>query len=61
MTLRLALRPGPAGWQIALSFVLTALTTAFFVWAAGRVFRVGILMQGKSATFREMMRWLRAT
>lgn len=61
MTLRLALKPGPAGWQIALSFVLTALTTAFFVWAAGRVFRVGILMQGKSATFREMMRWLRAT
>ena len=28
MTLRLALKPGPAAWQIAASFVLTALTTA---------------------------------
>jgi ABC-type Na+ efflux pump permease subunit len=61
MTLRLALKPGPAAWQIALSFVLTGLTTALFVWAAGRIFRVGILMQGKSATFREMARWLRTS
>ena len=60
MTLRLALKPGPAAWQIAASFVLTALTTAFLVWAAGRIFRVGILMQGKSATFGEMLRWMRA-
>jgi len=60
MTLRLALKPGPAAWQIALSFVLTGLTTGLFVWAGGRVFRVGILMQGKSATFREMVRWMRA-
>jgi len=60
MTLRLALKPGPAAWQIAASFVLTALTTALLVWAAGRIFRVGILMQGKSATFGEMLRWMRA-
>jgi ABC-2 type transport system permease protein len=60
MTLRLALKPGPAAWQIAASFVLTVITTAAFVWAAGRIFRVGILMQGKSATFGEMLRWMRA-
>jgi ABC-2 type transport system permease protein len=61
MTLRLALTPGPAAWQIALSLVLTALTSVGFVWAAGRVVRVGILMQGKSAGFGEMMRWIRAS
>jgi ABC-2 type transport system permease protein len=60
MTLRLALSPAPALWQILLGFVLALACTAFFVWAGGRVFRVGILMQGKSATFAEMWRWIRA-
>ncbi|HEY8551061.1 MAG TPA: ABC transporter permease [Vicinamibacterales bacterium] len=60
MTLRLALEPKPATWQIVLSLVLTGLTTAALVWAAGRIFRVGILMQGKSASFGEMFRWVRA-
>lgn len=60
MTLRLALTPAPAPWQIALGFVLTLATTALFVWAGGRIFRVGILMQGKSASFGEMIRWVRA-
>lgn len=60
MTLRLALTPAPPPWQIALGFVLTLAATAFFVWAGGRIFRVGILMQGKSATFAEMWRWVRA-
>jgi ABC-2 type transport system permease protein len=30
------------------------------VWIAGRVYRTGILMYGKRATFREMFRWIRA-
>ena len=60
MTLRLALTPAPPAWQIALGFGLTLAATAFFVWAGGRIFRVGILMQGKSATFAEMWRWVRA-
>jgi len=60
MTLRMALTPAPAAWQIALGFALTLAATAFFVWAGGRIFRVGILMQGKSATFAEMWRWVRA-
>ncbi len=60
MTLRMALTPAPAVWQIALGLVLTMATSAFFVWAGGRIFRVGILMQGKSATFAEMWRWVRA-
>jgi ABC-2 type transport system permease protein len=34
------------------------LTTLLLVWAAGRIFRVGILMQGKGANLAEMMKWV---
>ena len=60
MTLRLALTPAPPAWQVALGFLLTLAATAALVWAGGRIFRTGILMQGKSATFAEMWRWVRA-
>ena len=30
------------------------------VWLAARVYRVGILMYGKRASFREVFRWIRA-
>jgi ABC-type Na+ efflux pump permease subunit len=59
MLLRIALQPGPPMWQVALSVTLTALATVGAVWAAGRIFRTGILMQGKSASVREMLRWVR--
>ena len=59
MLLRIALHPGPPMWQVALSLTFTALATAGAVWAAGRIFRTGILMQGKSASVREMLRWVR--
>ena len=58
--LRMALSPAPTPLQITFGFVLTLATTALFVWAGGRIFRVGILMQGKSASFSEMIRWVRA-
>jgi ABC-2 type transport system permease protein len=60
MILRLALQPGPPLWQPLLALGLTATTTLACVWAAGKIFRTGILMQGKSATFREMARWVLA-
>jgi hypothetical protein len=31
-----------------------------FTYAAGRIFRTGLLMQGKAATLGEMWRWVRA-
>jgi ABC-2 type transport system permease protein len=60
MLLRIALHPGPPLWQVLLSVALTASATVLAVWAAGRIFRTGILMQGKSASVGEMIRWVRA-
>ena len=60
LLLRIALQPGPPLWQILLSVGLTASATVLAVWAAGRIFRTGILMQGKSASVAEMIRWARA-
>ena len=49
----------PPLWQIVLSVVLTVATVAGVTWAAARVYRVGILMYGKRATFPEIVRWAR--
>jgi ABC-2 type transport system permease protein len=58
MLLRVGLHPAPPLWQVTLSAVLTLATTVACVWAAGRIFRVGLLMQGKSASLAEMARWI---
>jgi ABC-2 type transport system permease protein len=60
MMLRIAMEPGPPLWQIALSVLLMLATVVLFAWAAGRIFRTGLLMQGKSASFGEMIRWVKA-
>jgi ABC-2 type transport system permease protein len=59
MLLRLAVTPAPPWWQVALSIVLTLAATVGMVWAAGRIFRVGILATGKSATLGQMLKWIR--
>jgi ABC-2 type transport system permease protein len=44
-------------WQIALSMLLL---TGFFlitIWLAARIYRTGILMYGKKATWKELLKW----
>lgn len=60
MLLRLSIQPGPPWWQVGLSLALTLSTSLLFVWAAGKIFRTGILMQGKSPSLGEMIRWVKA-
>src|SRR3954468_6424175 len=60
MLLRIMLPPGPPGWQVALSVAVSAAATIVVVYAAGKIFRTGLLMQGKAASFGEMWRWVRA-
>jgi ABC-2 type transport system permease protein len=60
MLLRLALEERPPAWQVALGVGLTLLTTIFIVWAAGKIVRTGLLMQGKGVTLAELFRWVKA-
>lgn len=60
MMVRISMQPGPPLWQVFLSVALMLATVVFCAWAAGRIFRTGLLMQGKSASFGEMIRWVRA-
>ncbi len=48
----------PPWWQVALSLILVIAAAFFFVWLAGRVYRVGILMYGKKVTFKEIGKWM---
>jgi ABC-2 type transport system permease protein len=44
-------------WQLALSMFLLVLGFVFTTWVAGRIYRVGILMYGKKASYRELVKW----
>ena len=59
MMLRLAMPPGPPLWQVLVSVALLMAATAAVVWAAGRIFRVGLLMQGKPPNIPELLKWIR--
>jgi ABC-2 type transport system permease protein len=58
MLLRVALHPTAPWWQVALGAALTMTTAAMCIWAAGKIFRVGLLAQGKSASLAQMARWI---
>ena len=49
---------GVPGWEVALSMILLILTFLFTTWLAGRIYRTGILMYGKKATYRELFKWI---
>jgi ABC-2 type transport system permease protein len=58
MVTRQAMRANIAWWEPVLGAVLVLGFTVFCVWAAGRIFRVGILVQGKGARLGEMLSWV---
>lgn len=60
MLMRMAMRPSPPAWQVGLSIVGTTLTAVLCVWAAGKIVRTGLLMQGKTPSYRELARWVMA-
>ena len=46
-------------WQQILSLVILFATFMATVWFASKIYRVGILMYGKKASYREIIKWLK--
>jgi ABC-2 type transport system permease protein len=59
MMLRLTMPPGPPLWQVLVAVAMLMGTTMAILWAAGRIFRIGLLMQGKPPTLPELIKWVR--
>ena len=45
--------------EILLSLIILVVTIAVFIWLAGKIFRIGILMYGKRPTLPEVLNWLK--
>lgn len=46
-------------WQIILSLTILILSFIGTTWMAGKIYRTGILMYGKKATWNELWKWLK--
>lgn len=60
MVLRICADPHLPLWQIIATQAVLWVGVIVMIWAAGRVFRVGVLMYGKPPSLRELLRWVKA-
>ena len=44
-------------WEVVLAFALLVVGFLVMIWIASRIYRVGIFMYGKAASFSEIARW----
>ena len=60
MPLRLAASPEPLpAWEIIASLLIGVGSVVCLLWITSRIFRVGVLMQGKPPSPMELLRWMR--
>lgn len=58
MIMRVSITSVPA-WQLAVSLILLLLTGIGFMWVAGRVFRVSVLLSGQMPKLRDLPKLIR--
>ena len=58
MLMRQALPGGVPWWQPWLGLIGMIVFAAAVIWAAARIFRIGILSQGKAPKFSELVQWV---
>ncbi len=59
MILRICADPETPIFQVVTTLLLLWLSVLGTIWAAGKIFRVGVLMYGKPPSPKELIRWLR--
>ncbi len=47
-------------WQVGLSIILLFLTIFIELWAAAKIFRIGILSYGKKPKIKEIINWIKS-
>ena len=46
-------------WELLLSLALLAASFVFMVWAAAKIYRIGIFMHGRKPSYKELWQWIR--
>jgi ABC-2 type transport system permease protein len=59
MVLRVCADPHTPLWQIVSTLALLWVSVIVALWAAAKVFRVGVLMYGKAPSLKELAHWVR--
>jgi ABC-2 type transport system permease protein len=60
MALRISVQV-PSAIEVITTILLLFLTTLFFMWTSGKIFRIGILSTGKRPTMKELMMWIKSS
>jgi len=50
---------GVPWWELAISVAILIITNFAVIWLAAKIYRVGILMYGKKASYKELFKWLK--
>ncbi|MBZ9630743.1 ABC transporter permease [Salegentibacter sp. LM13S] len=50
---------GVPWWELVISIALLIITNFAVIWVAAKIYRVGILMYGKKASYKELFKWLK--
>ncbi len=58
MFLRMAIPPGVEWWELTLAVILTLAFTTACVTGSAKIFRIGILSQGQTPSYKNLVGWL---
>jgi len=59
MVLRLSGSEKVPAWQVPASIAVGIASVLFALWAAAKIFRIGVLLYGKPPNFKTLIKWVR--